>query len=76
MGMDIGPKTAELWTEVLLNAKTICWNGPAGVFEFPQFESGSLAILKATIAATEKGATSIVGGGDTAAFTLSKPDLA
>lgn len=49
MGLDIGPKTAELWTQVLLNAKTICWNGPAGVFEFPAFEAGSFAILRAVV---------------------------
>ncbi|KAH9483855.1 Phosphoglycerate kinase [Psilocybe cubensis] len=66
MGLDAGPKSRELFKQTVLEAKTILWNGPAGVFEFPAFAEGSKELLDATIEAVKKGATVIVGGGDTA----------
>lgn len=62
--MDIGPKTEKLFADELLKCKTIFWNGPMGVFEFPNFAHGSFAIADAMIAATKNGAISIIGGGD------------
>lgn len=66
-GMDAGPKSVEAFREVILPAKTILWNGPAGVFEFPKFEAGSRAIADAIVEATKDGAFSLVGGGDSVA---------
>jgi len=66
-GVDIGPKTRERFAEVIKKAKTIFWNGPMGVFEVPPFDEGTVAIAKAVAEATEAGAVSIVGGGDSAA---------
>lgn len=66
MGLDCGPKSAELFKKAVLDSKTILWNGPAGVFEFENFASGSNALLDACIKAAADGATVIVGGGDTA----------
>ncbi|GAA5890198.1 hypothetical protein JCM5296_002846 [Sporobolomyces johnsonii] len=66
MGLDCGPESRKLFAETILKAKTILWNGPAGVFEFDNFAGGSKATLDACIEAKEKGATVIVGGGDTA----------
>lgn len=62
--MDIGPKTEKLFADELLKCKTIFWNGPMGVFEFPNFAHGSFAIAHAMIEATKNGAISIIGGGD------------
>jgi phosphoglycerate kinase len=67
MGLDIGPDTINNFGVELARAKTIVWNGPMGVFEMPAFAKGTLEIAKAVAAATEKGATSIVGGGDSVA---------
>lgn len=67
MGLDIGPNTAATFVEVIHSAGTVVWNGPMGVFEFPAFSHGTLAIAHALVAATEKGAITIVGGGDSAA---------
>ena len=64
MGMDIGPKTVEKYGEIIKSAKTIVWNGPAGVFEMPNFASGTEGIARAV---AESGAVSIIGGGDSAA---------
>ena len=64
MGMDIGPKTVELFTEAVKGAGTIVWNGPMGVFEFDKFAGGTKAMAKAL---AESGAVTIVGGGDSAA---------
>ncbi|KZT59817.1 phosphoglycerate kinase [Calocera cornea HHB12733] len=66
LGLDIGPKSRELFRETVLQAKTILWNGPPGVFEIPAFAEGSKALLAATLEAAKNGATVIVGGGDTA----------
>lgn len=67
MGLDIGPGSVERFTTLLSNAKTIFWNGPMGVFEFPAFAAGTKGVAEAIIAATGKGAFSVVGGGDSAA---------
>ncbi|MET0262477.1 MAG: phosphoglycerate kinase [Rariglobus sp.] len=65
-GMDGGPKSIELYRQAILSSKTIVWNGPAGVFEFDKFAGATKAIAEAVAEATAKGATTIVGGGDTA----------
>lgn len=67
MGLDIGPKTIELFCKEIAAAKTIVWNGPLGMFEKPEFANGTLAIARAVADATSAGATSIVGGGDSVA---------
>jgi phosphoglycerate kinase len=67
MGLDIGPRTIALYAGEIAKAKTIVWNGPMGVFEMPAFAKGTLAIAKAVASATDGGATSIVGGGDSVA---------
>ena len=66
-GMDAGPATREIFANAIKDAKTILWNGPAGVFEFDNFTAGSRAIADAIVEATEKGAFSLVGGGDSVA---------
>ncbi len=68
MGLDIGPKSVELFKSVLADAKTVVWNGPMGVFEMPNFAKGTLAIGEELVKVTEEnGATTIVGGGDSTA---------
>lgn len=67
MGLDIGPETIKLFTNELMNAKTIVWNGPMGVFEMDNFAKGTFAIAKALADATAKGAITVIGGGDSAA---------
>ncbi len=67
MGLDIGPETVDRFAEVLVSAKTVIWNGPMGVFEKEPFACGTRDIAKALADATEKGALTVVGGGDTAA---------
>lgn len=66
MGLDIGPESRKLFSEVILRSKTCLWNGPAGVFEVDVFAEGTKALLNAVIEATKKGSTTIIGGGDTA----------
>lgn len=67
IGMDIGPQTQTLYSTTIKDAKTIVWNGPMGVFEMPNFAKGTYAIAEALAKATEYGAITIVGGGDSAA---------
>ncbi len=64
MGLDIGPMTAEVFAGSIKNAGTVIWNGPMGVFEFPAFAAGTIAVAKAM---AESGAVTIIGGGDSAA---------
>jgi phosphoglycerate kinase len=67
MGLDIGPRSIELLSEVIMNSKTILWNGPMGVFEMPNFQKGTVQIAQAIAESTAKGAFSLVGGGDSVA---------
>jgi phosphoglycerate kinase len=66
MGLDAGPQSIELYRAAILRAKTIIWNGPAGVFEFEKFAGATQAMAAAVAEATARGATTVVGGGDTA----------
>ena len=66
MGLDAGPQTCELFAKVIAASKTIIWNGPPGVFEFDAFSAGTQSMAAAIAAATEAGAITVVGGGDTA----------
>jgi phosphoglycerate kinase len=67
MGLDIGPESVEIFTKTVMESKTILWNGPMGVFEMKKFRSGTKAIAEAIAKATENGAYSLVGGGDSVA---------
>lgn len=67
MGLDIGEESVKLFSDVIMNSKTILWNGPMGVFEMESFRNGTVSIAKAIAEATEKGAFSLVGGGDSVA---------
>ncbi|KQM63921.1 phosphoglycerate kinase [Pedobacter sp. Leaf216] len=68
MGLDIGPKSVELFQDVIKNSKTLLWNGPMGVFEMESFQVGTKAVAEAVVAATKNnGAFSLIGGGDSAA---------
>ena len=67
MGMDIGPKTVELFSEAVKDAGTVVWNGPMGVSEWDNFASGTIAVAKAV---ADSGAISIIGGGDSAAAVM------
>jgi phosphoglycerate kinase len=67
MGLDIGPKTISIYEEIVYGGKTIVWNGPMGVFETPPFDRGTMAIASAMAQATDAGAVTIIGGGDSAA---------
>ena len=64
MGVDAGPKTIEKFSEIVKAAKTIVWNGPLGIFEVPEFSKGTVEIAKLVATATDNGAISVVGGGD------------
>jgi len=66
MGLDCGKKSIELYKDTIAKAKTILWNGPAGVFEFDNFAKGTKAMLDATVEAAQSGKIVIIGGGDTA----------
>ena len=66
MGLDVGPKSRALFADVIARARTIIWNGPAGVFEFDRFAEGTKSMAEAVASATAKGAITVVGGGDTA----------
>jgi 3-phosphoglycerate kinase len=65
-GVDIGPETIKLFVQKLAGAKTVVWNGPMGVFEMPPFDAGTKAVAEAVAKATDNGATSVIGGGDSA----------
>ncbi|OBI25770.1 phosphoglycerate kinase [Mycobacterium sp. E1386] len=67
IGLDIGPESVKRFAALLSNARTVFWNGPMGVFEFPAFATGTRGVAEAIAAATGKGAFSVVGGGDSAA---------
>lgn len=67
MGLDIGPQAVEVFSSVIMQSKTILWNGPMGVFEMEKFENGTKKVAKAVVKATERGAFSLIGGGDSAA---------
>jgi phosphoglycerate kinase len=67
MGLDIGPKAVEEFSKVIAESKTILWNGPMGVFEMEKFQAGTKAVAEAIAAATQKGAFSLIGGGDSVA---------
>ncbi|MVN20637.1 phosphoglycerate kinase [Mucilaginibacter arboris] len=74
MGLDIGPESIEAFSKVIETSKTILWNGPMGVFEMDKFEKGTKAVAEAIVKATENGAFSLIGGGDSAA-AISKFNL-
>jgi len=67
LGMDIGPATVKAFSEAVSSAKTIVWNGPMGVFERPEYAAGTRAVAQAVAEATDAGAVSVIGGGDSAA---------
>ena len=66
-GVDAGPESLEAWEKIILGSKTILWNGPVGVFEIPKFAKGTLKIAELLAKATENGAYTLVGGGDSVA---------
>lgn len=67
MGLDVGPKTNAIFSDIILNSKTILWNGPVGVFEMESFAKGTISLGNSIAEATKKGAFSLVGGGDSVA---------
>ncbi|MCL4305784.1 phosphoglycerate kinase [bacterium] len=75
LAADIGPETEKLYTEIILKARTVVWNGPMGVFEIDEFASGTKAVAEALVKATQAGAITVVGGGDSAA-AMEKFELA
>jgi len=66
--LDIGPESVKMFKKIIHNAKTIVWNGPLGVIEFPKFSNGSRGVLDEIINITKKGVITVIGGGDTAGF--------
>jgi phosphoglycerate kinase len=67
MGLDIGPDAAAAYRKIILDSKTVLWNGPMGVFEMPHFAQGTKAVAEAVAESTGKGAFTLIGGGDSAA---------
>jgi phosphoglycerate kinase len=67
MGLDIGPETSVKFADIIKNSKTVLWNGPMGVFEMSSYEKGTKAVAEAVVEATEGGAFTLIGGGDSAA---------
>ena len=67
MGLDVGPKTIELFKKVITESKTVIWNGPTGVFEMDKFANGTIQVANALVDATEKGCFTLIGGGDSVA---------
>lgn len=74
MGLDIGPQTFEYFYDTIVSSKIILWNGPMGVFEMEKFAKGTMAVAQAVVKATEDGAFSLIGGGDSAA-AIAKANL-
>ena len=70
MGLDLGPESIKSFSAVIVNSKTILWNGPMGVFEMEKFAEGTKAVAKAVAGATAEGAFSLIGGGDSAAAVM------
>jgi len=66
MGLDVGPESSKMFDKVIRRAKLVLWNGPPGVFEMEKFAEGTLSMMNSVVGATESGATTIIGGGDTA----------
>ncbi|CAG7833149.1 unnamed protein product [Allacma fusca] len=66
LGLDVGPETVKLFQEPIARAKIVVWNGPMGVFEFPNFANGTKSVMDAVVEATNNGTVTIIGGGDTA----------
>jgi phosphoglycerate kinase len=64
-GFDVGPQSNDYFYKVILNAKTVLWNGPPGIFEISHFRQGTISMLKALVEATKNGTITIVGGGET-----------
>ena len=75
MGLDIGPETCRIFSKIIKRSRTILWNGPMGVFEMPNFEEGTRKIAESVAEASDKGAFSLIGGGDSVA-AINKYDLA
>ncbi|HRD37994.1 MAG TPA: phosphoglycerate kinase, partial [Bacteroidia bacterium] len=75
MGLDAGPETVKMNSEVIKNSKTILWNGPMGVFEMSSFENGTKQAANAIVEATKNGAFTLIGGGDSVA-AINKYNLA
>lgn len=71
MGVDIGPEARQVFADTIAKSKIILWNGPMGIFEIPDFAEGTKAVAEAVVKATEKGAFSLIGGGDSAAAVIS-----
>ena len=67
MGLDIGPQAQAVFAKIISDSRTILWNGPMGVFEMEKFSEGTRKVAEAVVAATQKGAFSLIGGGDSAA---------
>ncbi|MDN5212016.1 phosphoglycerate kinase [Fulvivirgaceae bacterium BMA12] len=67
MGLDIGPQAGEVFSKIIEDSKTVLWNGPMGVFEMENFSNGTIKVANAVVKATENGAFSLIGGGDSAA---------
>lgn len=68
MGLDIGPNTNQIFSEVIKKANTVIWNGPMGVFEFEKFVNGTKSVMDCLVTVTQRGGICIVGGGDSAAY--------
>ena len=66
MGLDVGPKSEIIFADAVARAKLVVWNGPMGVFEFDKYAAGTKSLMDAVVKSTEAGATTIIGGGDTA----------
>ena len=75
MGLDAGPETVKMNSDVIKNSKTILWNGPMGVFEMSNFENGTKQAANAIVEATKNGAFTLIGGGDSVA-AINKYNLA